>query len=94
MSQFKEGACSKKFCKAKGKCCKLIIDSGSTDNLVSTKMVDKMNLKRTVNPKPYCWRSFCHHFWLIIYILNTCFVTFWLIFYHIVHHSLASMVIF
>jgi hypothetical protein len=23
-------------CKSKGKCCKLIIDSGSTDNLVST----------------------------------------------------------
>ena len=40
-------------CKAEGKCCKLTIDSGSTDNLVSTKMVDKLNLKRTVHPKPY-----------------------------------------
>ena len=32
---------------------KLIISSGSTDNLVSTKMVDKLNLKRIVHPKPY-----------------------------------------
>ena len=40
-------------CKAKGKCCKLIVDSGSTNNLVSTEMVDKLNLKRTVHPKPY-----------------------------------------
>ena len=28
------------ICKSKGKCCKLVIDSGSTDNLVSIKMVD------------------------------------------------------
>ena len=26
----------KTVCKVEGKCCKLIIDSGSTDNLVST----------------------------------------------------------
>ena len=43
----------KTVCKAKGKCRKLIIDSGSTDNLVSTEMVDKLNLKRIVHPKPY-----------------------------------------
>ena len=43
----------KTVCKAKGKCCKLIIDSGSNDNLVSTEMVDKLNLKRIVYPKPY-----------------------------------------
>eukprot|EP00253_Pinus_taeda_P023587 PITA_23587 len=40
-------------CKSKGKCCKLIIDSGSTDNLVSTEMVDKLKLERTVHPTPY-----------------------------------------
>ena len=43
----------KTVCKVEGKCCKLIIDSGSTDNLVSTEMVEKRNLKRTVHPKPY-----------------------------------------
>ncbi len=31
----------KTICKVEGKCCKLIIDSGSTDNLVSTEKVDK-----------------------------------------------------
>jgi len=40
-------------CKSKGKCCKVIIDSGSTDNLVSTKMVDKLGLVRTAHPSPY-----------------------------------------
>ena len=51
-------------CKAKGKCYKLIIDSGSTDNLVSTEMVDKLNLKRTVHPKPYrvAWMHNDHQF--------------------------------
>lgn len=39
--------------KSKGKCCMLIIDSGSTDNLVSTEMVDKLKLERTVHPTPY-----------------------------------------
>ena len=49
----------KTVCKAKGKCCKLIIDSGSTDNLVSTKMVDNVKLRKTVHPKPY--RVACLH---------------------------------
>ena len=40
-------------CKVEGKCCKLIVDSGSTDNLVSTEMVDKMNLRKTIHPEPY-----------------------------------------
>ena len=43
----------KTVCKDEGKCCKLIIDSGSTDNLVSTEMVDKLNFKKIVHPKPY-----------------------------------------
>eukprot|EP00253_Pinus_taeda_P033803 PITA_33803 len=33
-------------CKSHGKCCKLIIDSGSTDNLVATEMVEKLGFKR------------------------------------------------
>jgi hypothetical protein len=31
----------------------VIIDSGRTDNLVSTKMVEKLELKTTAHPKPY-----------------------------------------
>lgn len=31
----------------------MIIDSGSTDNLVSTKMVDKLGLVKTTHPTPY-----------------------------------------
>ena len=40
-------------CKVQGKCCKMVIDSGSTDNLVFTEMVEKLSLKRTKNPIPY-----------------------------------------
>jgi hypothetical protein len=32
---------------------KVIIDSGSIDNLVSTDMVEKMELKTTTHPNPY-----------------------------------------
>jgi hypothetical protein len=40
-------------CKTKDKVCKVIIDSGSTDNLVSTEMVEKLELNTTAHPKPY-----------------------------------------
>ena len=40
-------------CKSKGKCCKVIINSGSTDNLVSTEMVDKLGLVKIIHPTPY-----------------------------------------
>jgi hypothetical protein len=40
-------------CKTKDRVCKVIIDSGSTDNLVSTKMVEKLELETTAHPKPY-----------------------------------------
>ena len=39
--------------KAKGKCCKLVIYSGSTDNLVSQKMAEKLGLKNIQHPTPY-----------------------------------------
>ena len=42
-----------KVCSEQGKCCKMVIDSGSTDNLVSTDMVEKMGLKRMKHPTPY-----------------------------------------
>ena len=40
-------------CKVQGKCCKVIIDGGSTDNLVSTKVIEKLNLQKTKHPVPY-----------------------------------------
>eukprot|EP00253_Pinus_taeda_P016825 PITA_16825 len=40
-------------CKYKGKCCKVIINNGSTNNLVSIEMVDKLGLVKTVHPTPY-----------------------------------------
>lgn len=41
------------MCKSHGKCCKLIIDNGSTDNLVATEMVGKLGLKKLKHPTPY-----------------------------------------
>eukprot|EP00253_Pinus_taeda_P018008 PITA_18008 len=40
-------------CKSQGKCCKLIIDSGSIDNLVAVEMVEKLGLKKLKHPTPY-----------------------------------------
>jgi len=39
--------------KVKGKCFKAVIDSGSTDNLVSMELVENLNLKRIKHPTPY-----------------------------------------
>ena len=43
----------KTACKVKDIVCKVIIDSGSIDNLVSTDMVEKMELNTTTHPNPY-----------------------------------------
>eukprot|EP00253_Pinus_taeda_P007111 PITA_07111 len=43
----------RKVCKSQGKCCKMIIDSRSTDNLVSVEMVEKLGLKHLKHPTPY-----------------------------------------
>jgi hypothetical protein len=40
-------------CKTKDRVCKVIIDSGSTDKLVSTEMVDKLDLETNAHPNPY-----------------------------------------
>ena len=40
-------------CKTKDIVCKVIIDSGSTDNLVSIEMVEKLELETTAHPNPY-----------------------------------------
>jgi hypothetical protein len=39
--------------KTKDRVCKVIIDSGSTNNLVSTEMVEKLELETTTHLKPY-----------------------------------------
>lgn len=40
-------------CTIQGKCCEMIIDSGSTNNLVSTEVVEKLKLKTMKDPTPY-----------------------------------------
>jgi len=40
-------------CRSKGKCYKVIIDSGSTDNHVSKEMVNKLGLVKISHPTPY-----------------------------------------
>ena len=40
-------------CKMARKCCKLIIDSGSSTNLASEELVTKLQLQRLKHPKPY-----------------------------------------
>ena len=39
-------------CKVQGKCFQMIIDSGNTDNLVSTEVVEKLKLKTMKHPTP------------------------------------------
>ena len=52
----------------------MVIDSGSTDNLVSTEMVDKLKLERTVHPTPYkvSWLQKGHQ----IFVTEQCKVDF------------------
>jgi hypothetical protein len=40
-------------CKTKDRVCKVIVDSGSTDNLISTEMVEKLELETIDHPSPY-----------------------------------------
>ena len=40
-------------CKTKDRKCKVIVDNGSTDNLISTEMVEKLELETTDHPSPY-----------------------------------------
>jgi len=39
--------------KTKDRVCKVIVDSGSTDNFVSTEMVEKLELETVSHPSPY-----------------------------------------
>jgi hypothetical protein len=40
-------------CKTKDRVCKVIVDNGGTNNLVSTEMVEKLELETTDHPSPY-----------------------------------------
>jgi hypothetical protein len=40
-------------CKTKDRVCKVIMDIGSTNNLVSTEMVEKLELETIEHPSPY-----------------------------------------
>jgi hypothetical protein len=40
-------------CKTKDRVCKFIMDSGSTDNLISTEMVENLELETIEHPSPY-----------------------------------------
>jgi hypothetical protein len=40
-------------CKTKGWACKVIMDNDSIDNLISTEMVEKLELETTDHPSPY-----------------------------------------
>jgi hypothetical protein len=40
-------------CKTEDWKCKVIVDSGSTDNLISTEMVEKLALETIDHPSPY-----------------------------------------
>jgi hypothetical protein len=40
-------------CKTKDRVCKVIVDNSSTDNLVSTEMVEKLELETIAHPSPY-----------------------------------------
>jgi hypothetical protein len=40
-------------CKTKDKICKVIMDSGRTNNLISTEMVEKLELETIDHPSPY-----------------------------------------
>jgi hypothetical protein len=40
-------------CKTKDRVCKIIVDNGSIDNLVSMEMVEKMEMETVAHPRPY-----------------------------------------
>jgi hypothetical protein len=64
----------KTTCKTKDRVCKVIIDSGRTNNLVSTNMVDKLELETTAHPNPYkvSWLQKGHQ----VMVTNQCLVEF------------------
>ena len=64
----------KTSCKTKNRVCKVIIDNGSTDNLVSAEMVEKLELETIVHLTSYkvSWLQKGHH----VMIYKQCHVEF------------------
>ena len=56
-------ALSRIRCKIMGKVCRVIIDSGSTDNIISEEVVEKLKLERIQHANPYkvTWLSKKQH---------------------------------
>ena len=52
------------ICKSGGKCCKVIMDRGNTNNLVSEEMVRKLGLQRLEHPTPYGINWFRDDHWV------------------------------
>jgi hypothetical protein len=50
---FHRNSLFKTACKTKDRVCKVIIDNGRTDNMVSTEMVEKLEMETTAHPNPY-----------------------------------------
>jgi hypothetical protein len=61
-------------CKTKDRVCKVIVDNGITENLVSTKMVENMELETVAHPSPYkvSWRQKGHQ----VNVTKQCLVEF------------------
>jgi hypothetical protein len=61
-------------CKTKDRVCKVIVDNGSTDNLVSTEMVEKLELETIEHPSPYrvSWLQKGHQ----VNVIKQCLVEF------------------
>jgi hypothetical protein len=61
-------------CKTKDWVCKVIMDSGNTDNLISMEMVENLELETTVHPSPYriSWLQKGHE----VYVTKQCLVEF------------------
>jgi hypothetical protein len=52
---FQRNSLFRTACKTKDRVCKVIVDSGSTDNLVSIEMVEKLELETIAIPYKVSW---------------------------------------
>jgi hypothetical protein len=50
---FQRNSLFRTACNTKDRVCKVIVDSGSTNNLVSTEMVEKLELETVAHPSQY-----------------------------------------
>ena len=52
-SSFQRTKLFRTTCKVRDRKCKVVVDNGSTDNLISTEMVEKLELEMTNHLSPY-----------------------------------------